>query len=53
MNDTQRAPLAGCGCTVCVWANRRLDRDRRLDEDLDANYARYLAGELVSSETKE
>lgn len=41
-------PKPGCDCAVCAWANRRIARERALDEDLEANYQRYLAGELVS-----
>lgn len=48
MNERKRAPIPGCDCDVCVWANRRIERERRLDEDLEANYKKYLAGELVS-----
>lgn len=47
-NDLAHAPLAGCECAVCEWANRRIEREQRLDEDLAANYERYLAGDLVS-----
>jgi hypothetical protein len=47
------APLEGCDCTVCNWANRRIERDRRLDKDLEANYALYEAGLLVSKDDKE
>jgi hypothetical protein len=47
------APLDGCNCPVCDWANRRLEAQRRLDEDLAANYAKYLAGELVSRDGRE
>lgn len=41
-------PAPGCECAVCEWANRRIEREQRLDEDLAANYTRYLAGDLVS-----
>lgn len=42
------APLEGCHCNVCNWANRRIEREEREFLDLFANYQRYLAGELVS-----
>jgi hypothetical protein len=47
------APVDGCPCAVCVWANQRIERERRLDEDLASNYDKYLAGELVSKDARE
>jgi len=47
------APRMGCDCDVCVWARRRADREHRLADDLETNYRRYLAGELVSRDGKE
>lgn len=51
--EDQTAPRPGCDCAVCTWANRIIERNRRLDAELDSNYRRYLAGELVSREEKE
>ena len=51
--EDQTAPRPGCSCEVCTWANRRLEAQRRLEADLSDNYARYLAGELVSKEDRE
>lgn len=51
--DSKTAPKPNCRCTVCKWANDRIEADRRLDEDLTANYERYLAGELVSKDGRE
>ena len=53
MTDGRPAPLPGCRCDVCNWANRRIERERRLDEDLAANYKKYEAGELVSRDERE
>lgn len=47
------APIFGCPCDICDWANRRIEAERRLDEDLAANYRKYLAGELVSRDGRE
>ena len=46
--EDQTAPRPGCSCDVCKWANAIIERNARLDADLEANYKRYLAGELVS-----
>lgn len=51
--DNRTAPQPGCNCNVCQWANARIERERRLDADLEANYAKYLAGELVSRDGKD
>lgn len=51
--EDQTAPRPGCACDVCQWANARIERERRLDDDLAANYDRYLAGELVSKDGRE
>lgn len=51
--EDQTAPRPGCNCDVCQWANARIERERRLDDDLAANYDRYLAGELVSKDGRE
>lgn len=47
------APKPGCNCEVCAWARARIERQRRQDEDLADNYARYLAGELVSDRDRD
>ena len=47
--DGRPAPLEGCNCAVCQWANRRI----RQEADLEANYAKYLAGLLVSSDERD
>lgn len=46
-------PSPDCQCKPCQWANARIEADRRLDEDLEANYQRYLAGELVAKDGRE
>lgn len=51
--EDKTAPRKGCPCTVCTWANTKLDAQRALDADLAANYERYLAGDLVSREERE
>lgn len=53
IREHQKAPITGCHCTVCDFFNRRNEAERRLDADLEANYQRYLAGDLVSSAGKE
>lgn len=47
------APKPGCECAVCQWANRRIEREQRLDADLTENYQRYQAGELVSRDDRD
>ncbi len=47
--EDQTAPRPGCNCPVCRWANDK----RQKDEDLAANYEKYLAGELVSKDSRE
>lgn len=39
-------PSKGCPCTLCRQARDIISRQRRLDADLAANYAKFLAGEL-------
>lgn len=51
--EDQTAPRRGCTCDVCKWANARIERQRQQDEDLEANYQRYLDGELVSRAERE
>lgn len=51
--EDQTAPRKGCTCDVCKWANARIERQRAQDADLEANYQRYLAGELVSRDGRE
>jgi hypothetical protein len=51
--EDKTAPRPGCTCDVCNWANRRMDRERRLADDLEANYRRFTSGELVSRDGKE
>lgn len=46
-------PSPGCDCQPCQWANRRIERESRLEADLADNYRRYLAGELVSRDEEE
>jgi hypothetical protein len=53
MNEDKSAPRPGCNCDVCNWTNRLIEAQRRLDEDLAANYERYLAGDLVSRDGRE
>jgi hypothetical protein len=48
-HDGRPAPLDGCPCAVCVWANDRVARDA----DIALNYERYLAGDLVSRDVRE
>lgn len=40
-------PSKGCPCLACRQARIIIERDRRLDADLAANYAKYLRGDLV------
>lgn len=51
--DDRSAPRPGCDCDVCVWANRRAEREQRLAEDLASNYEKYLNGDLVSKDGRE
>lgn len=51
--EDQTAPRRGCDCAVCQWLNARIEREHRLSADLEANYQRYLAGELVSKDDRE
>jgi len=51
--EDQTAPRRGCNCDVCKWARARIDREQRLADDLEQNYQRYLAGELVSRDERE
>jgi len=51
--EDKSAPRLGCNCDVCAWANRILEAQRRLDDDLAANYAAYLSGALVSRDARE
>lgn len=51
IND--HAPLEGCSCDICYWANRRIECERRDARDLEANYQLYLAGALVSRDDRE
>lgn len=53
MTEDKTAPRLGCKCDVCEWARRRIERERRSFDELEANYRRYLAGDLVSREGKE
>lgn len=48
MPDVNRAPRPGCNCTVCEWFRKAAERDA----DLAANYALYLAGNLVLKDAK-
>lgn len=47
------APRPGCICAVCLWANRRIQREAWAEEDLRLNYEKYLAGELVSKDDRD
>ena len=51
--DLRPAPLDGCVCDVCHWARNRIERERRLDADLEANYQKYLDGDLVSKDGRD
>lgn len=53
MVNNDYAPQPRCDCAVCSFFNDRVEARRRQDEDLEANYQRYLAGELVSKDAKE
>lgn len=53
MKDHEFAPLDDCNCAVCVWAHRRAEREERQADELEMNYRRYLAGELVSRDPTE
>lgn len=49
VTDGRPAPQPGCDCEVCRFLRRR----QRIDADLEANYQRYLAGDLVSRDEVE
>jgi len=51
--EDKSAPRPGCICEVCIWDNRKLAEQARLEADLTANYERYLNGDLVSRSGKE
>lgn len=51
--EVEYAPKPGCNCDVCRWARARIDRERRQAEDLETNYKRYLAGDLVSKDARD
>lgn len=51
--EDKSAPRSGCNCAVCIWANNIIEWNRRLDEDLDANYQKYLNAALVSRDSRE
>lgn len=49
MSEDKTAPRPGCRCDVCDWMRRRIERDK----ELESNYRKYLAGELVAKDGKE
>ena len=61
MENDGYAPIPGCDCDVCRSMRRSFDRQlgyqsdgsTTLDADLASNYAKYLAGELVSKDGRE
>lgn len=61
MEPVTTAPEFGCDCAVCQWVRRReaaalgyrFSGTVAAEEDLSANYERYLSGDLVSRDAKE
>lgn len=55
-DNSRHAPVTGCKCQICLGLlrNARINEaERRREADLELNYKRFLAGELVPKDDRE